>query len=223
MSAIVAALSSSALSRLHLTWAHAARAHHLASLTTLTDPQNNFAQARGALKAVPDGTACVPFVGMFLTDIVHTQDRLRDVVQFPLTAHSHSNSSPHPFKHEHRSASLTALGSFASSLTLTPPSASSVSPIQGGKANHLGPPLINFVKCHQWAESVRAITRYQAYAPPVVEDTPLFAFITDQLAVPSERTSSRDAGDAVWMRSQELQRSEVEQADIRRGLEAVGF
>lgn len=225
MSAIVAALSSTAVNRLHLTWAHAARSGQLTALTRLTEPRGNFAVARTALTSLADGATCVPFVGMFLTDIVHIHDQLPDRVKLPLSSH--------------RSASLGALSlgtptSAATSATCMPPPSApisgapsscsnSISSSNCKAASNLGQPLLNFVKRHRWAESVRAITRYQTRTPAVVEDAPLLAFIAEQLAATGERVGSREADNAVWTRSQELQQSEISQADIRRGLEAVGF
>lgn len=76
MSAIVAALSSSVLSRLHLTWALVTRGNYLQALTRLTESTGNF-QAQRALYQSLEGS-CVPFVGMYLTDIVHVNDQLKD-------------------------------------------------------------------------------------------------------------------------------------------------
>ena len=82
MSAIVTALSSRVISKLYLTWAHvgeARRASHLGPLTKLNDPSGGFAAFRQAQQAIEnDGTPCVPFVGMYLTDIVHINDKYKD-------------------------------------------------------------------------------------------------------------------------------------------------
>lgn len=71
LSAIVTALSSSVIKRLHLTWAAAARSTHLDDLAKLNDAPGNFSAYREALKDVD--SSCVPFMAMFLTEIVRTQ------------------------------------------------------------------------------------------------------------------------------------------------------
>jgi son of sevenless-like protein len=78
MSAIVAGLASTVISRLHLTWAHVSRVNHLDALTKLAEPANNFSAWRSLLAAV-DGP-CVPFIGMYLTDIVHINDQLPNTI-----------------------------------------------------------------------------------------------------------------------------------------------
>lgn len=73
MSAIVTALSSSVISRLHLSWAHVGRGAHLEAMVQLNDPAGNFSAFRSAQRSV-DGP-CVPFVGPYLTDIMHINDQ----------------------------------------------------------------------------------------------------------------------------------------------------
>ena len=89
MSAIVAALSSSVLSRLHLTWALVTRGNYLQTLTRLTEPTGNFQTQRSLYQSLEG--PCVPFVGMYLTDIVHVNDQLKDIISF-----SSSNAPPTP-------------------------------------------------------------------------------------------------------------------------------
>lgn len=76
MSAIVTALSSTVISRLHLTWAHVGKASHLAPLNQLNEPAGSFSAYRQAQQATD--TPCVPFIGMYLTDIVHINDQYHD-------------------------------------------------------------------------------------------------------------------------------------------------
>lgn len=80
MSAIATALSSTVISKLHLTWAHVGRASHLDSLTKFNDPSSSFAPFRRAQQALEhDADApCVPFIGMYLTDVVHINDQHKD-------------------------------------------------------------------------------------------------------------------------------------------------
>lgn len=61
MSALVAALASTVIIRLQLTWAHVGRASHMEPVTHLTDPMANFAAYRAFYANVD--TSCVPFIG----------------------------------------------------------------------------------------------------------------------------------------------------------------
>ena len=76
MSAIVTALSSTVISRLHLTWAHAGRRSQLEGLLKYNDPSGGFGRYRALLRSVEG--PCVPFIVMFLTDIVHIQNQIPD-------------------------------------------------------------------------------------------------------------------------------------------------
>ncbi|KAL0576874.1 hypothetical protein V5O48_005109 [Marasmius crinis-equi] len=76
MSAIINALSSTVIVRLHLTWAHVGRKHQLEALLKHNEPTGGFAGYRN-LQLNADGS-CVPFVGMYLSDIVHIKDQYAD-------------------------------------------------------------------------------------------------------------------------------------------------
>ncbi|KAF9270825.1 ras GEF [Marasmius fiardii PR-910] len=76
MSAIINALSSTVIARLHLTWAHVNKKHTLESLAKQNEPTGNFAVYRN-LQINAEGP-CVPFVGMYLNDIVHIKDQYSD-------------------------------------------------------------------------------------------------------------------------------------------------
>lgn len=76
MSSIITALNSVVLTRLHLTWAHVGRKGHLEALSRYNDPTSGFGTYRRWQEAVP--TSCVPFVGMYLTSIVHIQDKFEE-------------------------------------------------------------------------------------------------------------------------------------------------
>ena len=88
MAAIVASLNSSLLERLYLTWNHVTRMGHLEELARLTAPTANF-MAHRMLYMMLDGP-CVPFVGMYLTDLVHINDQLKDNITFP-PRHGHQS------------------------------------------------------------------------------------------------------------------------------------
>ncbi len=93
MAAIVASLYSSILERLYLTWAHVTRMNQLEPLARLTAPTANF-MAHRTLYMTLEGP-CVPFVGMYLTDLVHINDQLKDNIAFPVSS-SRPNSQPIP-------------------------------------------------------------------------------------------------------------------------------
>lgn len=69
MAAIITALSSTVLTQLHLTWAHVNRNSTLDALLRYNEPTRGFSGYRSLLQQV-DGS-CVPFITMYLTDIVH--------------------------------------------------------------------------------------------------------------------------------------------------------
>ncbi|KAK7063870.1 ras guanine nucleotide exchange factor domain-containing protein [Favolaschia claudopus] len=76
MSAVINALSSTVISRLHLTWAHVNRRSSLEGLVKFNDPSGGFSGYR-MLMSNAEGS-CVPFIGMYLTDIVHISDQFSD-------------------------------------------------------------------------------------------------------------------------------------------------
>ena len=76
MSAIIIALSSTVITRLHLTWAHVSRKSNLDLLLRHNEPAGGFSGYRTLLQQA-DGP-CVPFITMFLTDIIHVQEHFSD-------------------------------------------------------------------------------------------------------------------------------------------------
>ncbi|KAG6911369.1 hypothetical protein DXG01_001040 [Tephrocybe rancida] len=76
MSAIINALSSTVITRLHLTWAHVGRKTALDGLLKHNEPTGGFSGYRNLLQTVEG--PCVPFISMFLTDLVHIQDAFGD-------------------------------------------------------------------------------------------------------------------------------------------------
>lgn len=76
MSAVINALSSTVISRLHLTWAHVGRKSILDALIKFNDPSGGFSGYRVLLNNAEG--PCVPFIGMYLTDIVHISDQFSD-------------------------------------------------------------------------------------------------------------------------------------------------
>ncbi|CAE6452147.1 unnamed protein product [Rhizoctonia solani] len=85
LAAIAAGLSSSDISRLPYTWhlVPSARAQRLEDLVLLTSPAGGFAQLKILYSNVK---FAVPFLGMYLTAIVHAADQFKDYVPFPISA-----------------------------------------------------------------------------------------------------------------------------------------
>ena len=76
MSAIITALSSTAITDLHLTWAHTSRKSALVGLLRYSQPTGGFAGYRSLLRQAEG--PCVPFITMFLTEMNHVQDQFSD-------------------------------------------------------------------------------------------------------------------------------------------------
>lgn len=81
MSAIIAALSSGDVGKLHLTWASVSRGSTLEQMVKITDPTGKFATYRLLHNTID--TACIPFISIFLTDLVHINDQFPDVLPAP--------------------------------------------------------------------------------------------------------------------------------------------
>ena len=77
MSAIITALSSTAIMELHLTWAHASRKPALVGLLRYSEPTGGFAGYRSLLQQAEG--PCVPFITMFLTEMAHVQDQFSEI------------------------------------------------------------------------------------------------------------------------------------------------
>lgn len=78
MHAIVNALSSHNISRLDQTWAHTTKAPVLDNLLTFSNPADRFSKYRTAIRACQG--PCVPYIGMWLTEIAQINDRYPDTV-----------------------------------------------------------------------------------------------------------------------------------------------
>lgn len=83
MSTIVAALSSGDISKLRLTWAHVSRASNLEQLVRITEPTGNFSNYKGLHNSLSADTACIPFITVFLTELVHINNQYPDTVPTP--------------------------------------------------------------------------------------------------------------------------------------------
>ncbi|KAF9531822.1 ras guanine nucleotide exchange factor domain-containing protein [Crepidotus variabilis] len=73
MSAIISALSSTAITQLHMTWAHVGRKSALDALLRHNEPMGGFAGYRNLLQQTEG--PCVPFITMYLTDMVRAKEQ----------------------------------------------------------------------------------------------------------------------------------------------------
>lgn len=158
MSAILFALSSTVIQNLHLTWAHVNRRSHLEGLLRYNDPTRGFAGYRELMRKAQG--PCIPFILMYLTDIVHVNDQLKQI--------PHSSDS------------------------------------------------ICFQQMTRWSDIITNILRFQGRKYNIDINESMATFIDDHLRDPWDEDWS-------WTRSQEVQKSEMAHADIRKGLEAAGF
>ncbi|EJD54482.1 ras GEF [Auricularia subglabra TFB-10046 SS5] len=239
-SAIIAALSSVDIRQLNLTWAHVSRTNQYTNLVRLTDPAGNFSSCRTLLDKIEG--ACVPFIGMYLSDLVHYNDRFEDYLTGPISPHNAVMSppaviSPNNPQLTQSPAPMSSLGSAFSPMQQQIAGGSRViggpmafakfpisSPLSGnGKAAVLDSsqplPLINFVKRQYIAKVIDNVIRHQARTfDTIQEDQHLYAYTESRLQV----AAGKDQG-SFWLRSQEVQQAEIAHADIRRGLEQAGF
>ncbi|CAE6527741.1 unnamed protein product [Rhizoctonia solani] len=96
LAAIAAGLSSADISRLPRTWhlVPSARAQRLEDLVLLTSPVGGFAQLKILYS---NAKFAVPFLGMYLTAIVHAADQFKDFVPFTLPRDDDGwTNAPHP-------------------------------------------------------------------------------------------------------------------------------
>ena len=78
MHAIINALSSHTISRLAQTWAHTTQASVFDNLLAFSNPANRFATYRAVIRASQG--PCVPYIGMWLSEIAQINDRYPDTV-----------------------------------------------------------------------------------------------------------------------------------------------
>lgn len=157
MSSIINALSSTDITRLHLTWAHINRKTQLDTLLKYNDPSGGWAGYRGLVTSAEG--PCVPFIAMYLTDMFHIADSYKDSEE------------------------------------------------QG----------ISFTQRQRWYDAIMAVRKFQT-RPYQFGEGSTQKFIRRELNLAMLKETH-------WFyeRSQEVQRSELANADIRKGLEAAGF
>ena len=80
MHAIVFALSSPVVARLHLTWAHVSRRAQLEQLAKYHEQTGNFSAYRLFQRSAGDAP-CIPYIGMYLADMQLARDTLPDTVR----------------------------------------------------------------------------------------------------------------------------------------------
>jgi son of sevenless-like protein len=160
MSSIISALSSVVITRLHLTWAHVGRKSQLDTLLKHNEPTGGFAGYRNLLSNVDSAVPCVPFITMYLTDLVRTREQFRDE-----------------------------------------------------------PDRISFIQRQRWHETISLLLKFQRRQPQHIYNEYITAFISTQLR---EAIISAD-NSWFWAKSQEVQHSELANADFRDGLEQAGF
>ncbi|KAJ2918365.1 hypothetical protein MD484_g2048, partial [Candolleomyces efflorescens] len=160
MSSIISALSSVVITRLHLTWAHVGRKSQLDALLKHNEPTGGFAGYRNLLGNVDSTVPCVPFITMYLTDLIRTREQFRDE-----------------------------------------------------------PDRISFIQRQRWHETISLLLKFQHRQPQHIYNEYISAFISTQLR---EAISSAD-NSWFWAKSQEVQHSELANADFRDGLEQAGF
>ncbi|CAK5280368.1 unnamed protein product [Mycena citricolor] len=129
----------------------------LDALVKSNDPSSGFSGYR-TLFSNAEGPS-IPFIGMYLTDIIHIMDQFSD-----------SNGQ------------------------------------------------ISFVKRQRWFDVVHVMLKSQAKPYQIAENESTMNFIQDHLLSDSMRDQAW-----FWEKSQEVQKSELAHADIRKGLEHAGF
>lgn len=78
MSAILSALTSSAITRLSASWAEVKRKCQLETMAKYNLPTGGFSGYRNLLSNVEHSQPCVPFITMYLTDIMRIREQYKD-------------------------------------------------------------------------------------------------------------------------------------------------
>jgi son of sevenless len=81
MSALIAALSSTTITRLHATWTHSRQHGQIDALVKYNEPADGFSTYR-TLSHTAEGS-CVPFFRVFLADILDSNDQIADCFPSP--------------------------------------------------------------------------------------------------------------------------------------------
>ncbi|EUC56727.1 RasGEF domain protein [Rhizoctonia solani AG-3 Rhs1AP] len=215
LAAIAAGLSSADISRLPHTWhlVPSARSQRLEDLVLLTSPAGGFAQLKILYSNVK---FAVPFLGMYLTSIVHAADQFKDHVPFFIPAdksprdedgwtdlgrtesvtptQTQTHARPKPARRSMGSPSPLALNGLPSHtaprIPSEPPTPTLSVPPSPPIAPIFGQPkLINFAKRHKQAEIIHAMLKFQDY-PYAVSSQSESSTSTSYPHTPSSSTSS---------------------------------
>ncbi|KAH7338886.1 ras guanine nucleotide exchange factor domain-containing protein [Rhizoctonia solani] len=231
LAAIAAGLSSADISRLPHTWhlLPSARAQRLEDLVLLTSPAGGFAQLKILYSNVK---FAVPFLGMYLTAIVHAADQFKDFVSFPIPTDKSpkdedgwtdvggsepatpTQTQPHTRTKSTRMSmgspsplSLNASPASSSRIPSEPPTPTlSVAPSSPSTSTLGQPKLINFAKRHKQAEIIHAMLKFQDY-PYVVSSQSEPSVSTSYPHTHTSSTSSSviliaSAGGVAWLEEQ---------------------
>ncbi|KIO22395.1 hypothetical protein M407DRAFT_28115 [Tulasnella calospora MUT 4182] len=149
VSGLVAGLANSAILKLSLTWAHVSRGSHVEPLTRLTDPSNNFAAYRNFYSTVD--TSCVPFVGLYLTQLTHCADHFKEFVLV---------QKPVPLSGDPGHTTPSSPGSMASLPSL---SSSPMTNASGHRYRNVDTIThVNFTRLFKCAEVIHQMLRHQS-------------------------------------------------------------
>ncbi|CAE6463570.1 unnamed protein product [Rhizoctonia solani] len=231
LAAIAAGLSSADISRLPHTWhlVPSARAQRLEDLVLLTSPAGGFAQLKILYSNVK---FAVPFLGMYLTAMVHAADQFKDYISFPIPAEKSprdedgwtdvgSNEPVTPTQTQTHvrpkptrtstgpplPLSLNASPAPSSRVPSEPPTPTlSVAPSSPTMSTLGQPKLINFTKRHKQAEILHAMLKFQDY-PYAVSSQSEPSTSTSYPHTQTSSTSSSviliaSAGGVAWLEEQ---------------------
>ncbi|KAG8886578.1 hypothetical protein FRB98_001226 [Tulasnella sp. 332] len=161
MSALVAALASTVIIRLQLTWAHVGRSTHMEPLTRLTDPTASFAAYRSFYANV--NTSCVPFIGLYLTGLTHQAEQYDEYIN--VIAPSPTNNTPSPYSANGSMPSSSTSSSFSANLSSSHRNRSNEHHhrhSRGGEGGGTAVTHINFIRLFKCADVVHQMLRHQS-------------------------------------------------------------
>ncbi|KAG8688658.1 hypothetical protein FRC08_011312, partial [Ceratobasidium sp. 394] len=172
--AIVAGLTSSDVTRLNVTASLVPtnRSQRLAELQRITSPAGSFAALK-VLYASADGPG-VPFVGMYLTALVHASDQFKDVVSVPL-------SGPDTEDKQRESDDGADRGAGKRGLLSEPPTPTQTTCDQTRT-------LLNFTKRHKQADIIDAMLKFQQWPYTVVHASGEPVSVSKQTSSPPPST-----------------------------------
>ncbi|KDN49041.1 hypothetical protein RSAG8_02394, partial [Rhizoctonia solani AG-8 WAC10335] len=225
LAAIAAGLSSADISRLPRTWhlVPSARSQRLEDLVLLTSPAGGFAQLKILYS---NAKFAVPFLGMYLTAIVHAADQFKDFVPFtpprdddgwthigasePVTP---TQTQTHPRSKAARSSmgspspltlnASTSPALNASRIPSEPPTPTLPIPPSSPTTSTLGQPkLVNFAKRRKQADIIHAMLKFQYYPYTVSSQSESSYPHTPSSSTSSSVILNASAGGIAWLEEQ---------------------